>query len=841
MIDAYVLCSILGSNPSKFPRKCGWSPPILLDLHKMAPVHEFFPDSYSKVRCGGHMFRSRSLSLLRLALALTFIFSGLAVFAQTEHVIIRSTGSREVLRQKVQALGGQIQHEFQNVTAVSAIVPSVALNTLTTDPQFKVHKAGTFSLPVPLDPKGVDRGVVPVKFEDKILLDSGAVVKTTQSLPADYSFNNSYTDATPLHAAGHIGQGIVVAVIDSGTANNPDVVPDIDGTVIGGENFVPASQDTVTSATSTKNYPHGTWVGSMIAGHALFLFQKTSCFAQSIIFNAPDSIADGSAYGVPDYYVVPMIGVAPGASIYALKVFPSGGGGAPEDRIIAAMDRAITLKKNFLAGQPSVAVSGTGTEDDPFVYNSLNIGVVNMSLGGPTTEAGRDLEDLLTREMLKADITLATSAGNAGPAGLTTGSPSTGFGSISSAASITPAHERIYRDLPSPADPTTCRLGRGTLFHPTNTIKTAYFSSRGPTADGRVGVDVISAGYYNFAQGADGLLYFISGTSFAAPSVAGAAALLREAAPNATGIQVRNAILQGANPNVMGDKSTRFDEGKGYLDVAKSLYLLQTKKIDKSLPAFQTFSNDVGLNLLKLGIPNFPILSGVPFPLNANSLLPGQRREFVLKVGKEIGSLDFSIRAVRPKLPPQFQNQIFGDDVIVSVHQAKTSAHGEGDYPQFNFYNGPADFRVDNPEPGYMRVTVSGDWTNAGEISTELWVTPNPKPGATFKQTGSITEGDLQFIPYNVNAGKQALTVQLTWDHDWTAYPTNDLDLILVDPDGNLYFDGATLNGRETQQINNPKAGTWTIIIDGFDVFGKVAANGTDTGTKADNYTVKVY
>ncbi len=32
---------------------------------------------------------------------------------------------------------------------------------------------------------------------------------------------------------------------------------------------------------------------------------------------------------------------------------------------------------------------------------------------------------------------------------------------------------------------------------------------------------------------------------------AGAAALLREAAPTGTGIQVRNAILQGANPNVL--------------------------------------------------------------------------------------------------------------------------------------------------------------------------------------------------------------------------------------------------------------------------------------------------
>ncbi len=788
------------------------------------------------------MFPSRSRKgWQRLALVVSLFIFGLAAYAQTEHVIIRTTGSRDVLKQKVQALGGRIQHEFQNVTAVSADMPSASISALSTDPELKVHKAATFSLPVPRAPRGIDQAVVPVQFDTGLLLDNAGVVNSTKSLPADYSFNNAYINATPLHAAGHIGQGIVIAVIDSGTANNASVVPDLAGTVIGGESLVPAAQDPVTSATSTKNYGHGTWVGSMIAGHAMFLFSNTSCLTQAIKFNAPDSIIDATSYGYPGYSAVPLIGVAPGASIYAIKVFPSTGGGAPEDRIIAAMDRAITLKKNYLAGMPSVPVSGSGTEDDPYIYDSLNIGVVNMSLGGPTTEAGRDLEDLMTREMLKADITLAASAGNAGPSSLTTGSPSTGLGSISSAASITPAHMRIVADLPSSANPSVCRIGRGTLYHPTNTIKTADFSSRGPTADGRVGVDVISAGYYNFVQGPNGLLYFVAGTSFAAPSVAGAAALLREATPNATGIQIRNAILQGANPNVLGDKSTRFDEGKGYLDVANSLYLLQNRTISNTLPPFPFFFNDVGLNLLKSGIPSFPLVPGVPFPLRANHLIPGQRREFVLRIPKEVGSVDISIRAVDPKLPPQFQNQLFGDDIIFSVHSAKTSAFGEGDYAVWNYFNGPADFHIDNPEPGYLRVTVSGDSTNAGEVSSELWVSANRRPGAAFKQTGTITEGDMQVIPYNVTTGTPSLTVQLTWDHDWASYPTNDLDMILVDPDGNLNYDGATLNGRETAQVDNPKAGTWLIVVDGFSVFGHLGLDGTEFGPKLDNYTVRVY
>ena len=60
-----------------------------------------------------------------------------------------------------------------------------------------------------------------------------------------------------------------------------------------------------------------------------------------------------------------MIGTAPAAKIYALKIFPSQGGGSPESRIIAAMDRAITLRRNFNNGGDTAPVAGSGTENDP--------------------------------------------------------------------------------------------------------------------------------------------------------------------------------------------------------------------------------------------------------------------------------------------------------------------------------------------------------------------------------------------------------------------------------------------------------------------------------------------
>ncbi|HZQ67941.1 MAG TPA: S8 family serine peptidase [Terriglobales bacterium] len=770
----------------------------------------------------------------RALLVVTLFISLAALAAQNEQVIIRSTGSRQQLKQKVLALGGTIHYEFKNVTAVSATVPRTSMAALNAVPEFKLRKTVTVSAPAPRAPKGFFKGVVKMNPAGKISYDRSTIINNAQKLPSDYLFNNTLINATALQAKGDLGQGIVVAIIDSGTANNPDVVPALAGTVIGGENFVPSDEDPVGSATSTLNGSHGTWVGTMIAGHVGFIFPNDDCLVQSLQLNAPDSVidqGDGTS-------VIPMVGVAPAASIYALKVFPSDGSGAPDDRIIAAMDRVITIKKNFLDGQPSVPVSGTGTEDDPFIYDSLNIQVVNMSLGGPTEDAGRDIEDLLTQQLLEVGITLATSAGNAGPALLTVGSPATGLGGISSAAANIPAHERIFWDI---AGTSSCAVGLGLLARPNDTLQTAYFSSRGPTADGRVGVDVTSAGFFNFVEGADGSLSLVAGTSFAAPAVAGAAALLDFAVPTANATQVRNAIVLGANPNLLGDKSTRLDQGHGYLDVNGALKLLRNHQAPSKLPAFPPFSGDVAANLVKFNLIPQTLKAGTPIHIAVNNMVPGQKREFLIQIGKDIGNVQVNLTGVTPQLPPDKQNQLFGDDIFFAVHQAKTSAHGEGDYPVATFANAPALFTIDGPEPGFMRVAFVGDWTNAGKVSATLTITATNKGGAKFDKYAKISEGELQTVPFTVPSGIGVVTFELTWNNDWSHYPTNDLDLIVVDPDGNLILDGATLNGRETATIFTPKAGDYTILVDGFNVFGKLHDDGSETGPQTDTYRLRVF
>lgn len=156
-------------------------------------------------------------------------------------------------------------------------------------------------------------------------------------------------------------------------------------------------------------------------------------------------------------------------------------------RVIAAMDRATTLRDNYNQTGANAVASGTGTETDPFVYSALKIDVVNMSLGGLTLFAGREIQDQLTVAMLDAGMTLVTSAGNGGPAAMTGGSPGTGFGSLTAAAASTSVHERIIADL-------QFGPGAGEVYRPTTHTQTADFSARGPTADGRIDPDISANG-----------------------------------------------------------------------------------------------------------------------------------------------------------------------------------------------------------------------------------------------------------------------------------------------------------------------------------------------------------
>jgi subtilisin family serine protease len=774
----------------------------------------------------------------------------------------------------VASAGGVVTGRYDNVDAIAVRVPRSGVTSLVLlAGADSVHKDLEIKPPAPTT-------VAALAGQAGDPIDAAALAHVR---PDNYNFNLDFTNVAPLHAVGQRGQNVVVAVIDSGTAN-VTTLPALGSSVIGGETFVPAAQDPL-SATHRENGSHGTMTAEMVAAHAVFLFTNTSALVGALNRYAPGSAIPCTTFpgncGLPPAVAaiasaVPMTGTAPGAKIYAMKVFAAQGGGSPESRIIAAMDRAITLRRNYNMTGVNTVASGTGTEADPFVYSALKIDVVNMSLGGPTLIAGRDVEDQLTLAMLDVGITLVTSAGNNGPAAMTGGSPGTGFGSLTVGAASTSVHERILADL-------RFGPGLGEIYRPTTHAQTADFSSRGPTADGRIDPDITANGVNSFVHAYLALtssgaladcrepgalpgtcvprLVFASGSSFSGPTVAGAAAVLRGGHPTDSATRIRNALQQSANPLLLGDDSTRIDQGNGVLDVAKADELLTSGKVSSRLPDVKPHVHDeddelgsggssVTANVRRAGfdIANF---TANRYSAWIRDLKPGEVKQIFLPSDVLTSKFTITIDRVTPALPLEQQNQFWvcgpvgmeflcGDDVFVHIVDAPTSfdvTRGTG----FPNANEPLTLTLDNPQTGLVRIAVMGDWTNGGNVSARLNVTRHRRFDGLPTSFSIIEQDEIDFVEVYVPAGTGKAIFELAWLQNWARYPTNDLDLVLFDPSGNQIVTGATANSPERVEIDNPEPGRWEAAIIGFTIHENRGHDDREggEGSRKDVYTFR--
>jgi serine protease AprX len=207
-------------------------------------------------------------------------------------------------------------------------------------------------------------------------------------------------------------------------------------------------------------------------------------------------------------------GVAPGAGLVGLKVLDAAGSGTMDD-VTAAIDWVVQNK------------------------DAYGIEAINLSLGAAGCSDGTDATSQAVERAVAAGIVVATAAGNEGPGVCTIGSP----GAAASALTV-----GAMADLGASG------------FHQ------AVFSSRGPTADGRVKPDVSAPGVgvtSAAANSGNGYATF-DGTSMATPFVAGLALLMREANPALTPAQVKDAVRSTAVD--WGRAGADPDYGAGRLD-----------------------------------------------------------------------------------------------------------------------------------------------------------------------------------------------------------------------------------------------------------------------------------
>jgi len=285
-----------------------------------------------------------------------------------------------------------------------------------------------------------------------------------------------------LWSQGLLGQGVVVATLDSGAdATHPDLAGRWRGSVGGW--FDPYGQH----PSPVDLTGHGTWSLGVLVG--------------------------GDAGGT-------SIGSAPGATWMAARIWNDAG---------AASASAIHLAFQWLLdpdGDPA-------TDDAPDVVNG------SFAFGSPgcNVEFQADVQALVA-----AGIVPVFAAGNFGPGGNT---------------SVSPANY-----------PESIAVGSAS-----NSGAVSFDSSRGPSAcGGGVYPTVVAPGVYVNTTDRFGLYYAVSGTSIAAPQVAGVLALLRGGFPSASVADLRSA-LQGSALD-LGTAGPDPASGYGFADALAAAGLL---------------------------------------------------------------------------------------------------------------------------------------------------------------------------------------------------------------------------------------------------------------------------
>ena len=221
-------------------------------------------------------------------------------------------------------------------------------------------------------------------------------------------------------------------------------------------------------------------------------------------------------------------GVAPGAALVGVKVLDANGGGTMAG-VTAAIDWVVQVKD---------------------VYG---IEAVNLSLGAAGCSDGTDATSQAVNAAHAAGLAVVVAAGNEGPGTCTIGAPGAAADALTVGAM---------------ADTAAGGFGQ------------AAFSSRGPTADGRVkpdvsapGVDIASAQ----AGTTNGYVAY-SGTSMATPFTAGVALLMRDANRALTPQQTKDAVVttaidwgRGGDGKTAGTSGRDIDYGAGRLDAYAAL------------------------------------------------------------------------------------------------------------------------------------------------------------------------------------------------------------------------------------------------------------------------------
>ncbi len=208
---------------------------------------------------------------------------------------------------------------------------------------------------------------------------------------------------------------------------------------------------------------------------------------------------------------VGVVGVAPGVPLYSVRVLDEEGEGEGSN-IVCGIDWVLAHHEEIRVANMSLAGFAEGPADDH------HCGLAN-----------EDPEHYAICQAVKAGVTFVAAAGN--EASDAAEYAPAGYRQVITAAGLSETDQK-----PGGDGEAKCLEGRG--FGADNSF--AYFSNHGPS------VDIIAVATCVITDSLEGTLIEDDGTSFSAPAVAGAAALLIDKDPSLTPAQVEQQLKRSA-------------------------------------------------------------------------------------------------------------------------------------------------------------------------------------------------------------------------------------------------------------------------------------------------------
>ena len=747
------------------------------------------------------------------------------------NVIIEVT-DKAAIAEEIVALGGEITYVYESLDVIAASLPANAILMLAENPAvIRIYEDSVRYLASgPTNPvkKYIDspptETIELVGTVDAEVIDVEQVPEIIQGVtPTGYAVAD-LTSAIPVWEETGYGEDSLIAIIDTGCWHQPYYDPDYGwlypwyyGNVIDGVDISADVGTPYEGYDNPMNHYHGCGVASFIAAHVELIFSPGHYWGLSILEYYPEA-----GYIDDEGYIhIYVFGVAPLAQIYAIKVFDHTGAGVATSVIMQGIDIAIQLKLN-------------GTYD---------IDIINMSLGGGVGADGEDPLDLLVDEATEAGILVVIAAGNEGPAPLRVASPGSAKTALTLGGAADPIHERVYGNI------ALWDYGiPGYYYWPHDKICAWRWTSKGPTADGRQKPDVVStASHLLFGLTPALLPYTIalgSGTSFSSPQGAGVAALLNtyieQHALEYGPMYIKNAIIEGANP-IPG--TVPLEVGAGYINATAALEILKTD------PEEWTLETKIKCRRWVPPIETICLKRGKATITNI-TLYPGEYVYINIMVDRYVDGIKLNVSGVE-FAPPEEQNPIFGD--AYSVYMS-TSERGGVDGYLIGYPDAPQWFMGDavmlvtldvDFQPGVVRIVLEGDFSNYEPVHIEEFTIEVTEvlsaglgkrvyifnlgvpveeamvevyEGKIKTYYGWVREGESDSFTFTIEDAEGFAYVILSWYHDWSKWPTNDLDLYIENPDGTMNYEGATYASPETAMLL-AGPGEYTLTVNGYQVY----------------------